>query len=168
MAIAQNTLPSIYPEFTLPVDASLQFGSAQTLTASGYVNNVNQQIDVNPGRLSGLLALDITAWATGSANEYYQFYLMGSNDPDFGNGNVELLTAWDIAAASANRMVPTILGPSPTIPPAGRAGALRALPFTTYTYGGYVFQYLQLYCVMGGTDPSITLSAWLVPFELRV
>lgn len=168
MAITQNILPAIPPEFALPVDASLQFASAQTITATGYVNNATAQLTINPGRQVGLLALDITAMDVSSTNETYAFYLMGSNDVNWGNGNVELLCARDFAAASAGRLVPTILGASPTIPPAGRAGALCAMPFTNMTYGGFVFQYLKLYAVLGGTTPSITLSAWVVPTDMKL
>jgi hypothetical protein len=166
MAITQNTLPSIPPQFTLPLDANMQFASAQTLTATGYVNNSNAQLTIGPGRFTGMLALDISAFTgTGpSAN----FVLMGSNDVNWGNGNVESLCSWDIALASAQRVVPTILGASPTIPPIGLAGALRALPFTNMTYGGYVFQYLKLYAVLAGTSPSLTLSAWVTPIEMKV
>lgn len=168
MAITANTLPSVYPDYALPVDSSLQFASAQTLTASGYVNNGTAQIQVNPGRLTGMLACDITAVATGSSNEYYQLLLLGSNDSTWTSGNVCLLTAFDIPSAASVALLETICGAYPTIPPAGKGGWLRAQPFTNYIGGGYVFQYMKLYCIMGGTSPSITLSAWLVPLEMRV
>jgi hypothetical protein len=168
MAITKNTLPAVNPEFALPQDSSLIFATAQTLTATGYVNNVNAQLTLSPGRLVGMLALDITALFGTSADEYYQFYLMGSNDANWGNGNVELLTAWDYSFASSTRMVPTILGVTPTIPPVTRAGALRAQPFTNMTFDRYVFQYLKLYLVTGGTTPSVTCSAWIVPMEMKL
>lgn len=168
MAITKNTLPAVNPEFTLPQDSSLLFASGQTLTSTGYVNSTVTQLNVGPGRIVAMLALDITAIAFGSSDESYRFFLMGSNDAAFGNGNVELLEAFDFANASANRFVATILGASPGIPPATRAGALIAKPFTNYTYDRYVFQYLQLYCVIAGTSPSITLSAWIVPVEMRL
>lgn len=168
MAITKNTLPAINPEFTLPQDSSLIFATAQTLTATGYVNNVATQLNVGPGRIVSMLAVDITAIAFGSSDEYYRFFLMGSNDAAFGNGNVEMLMAFDFANASANRFVATILGATPGIPPATRAGALIAKPFTNYTYDRYVFQYLQLYMVTAGTSPSVTLSAWIVPTEMKL
>ena len=115
-----------------------------------------------------MLALDTTALFVTSADEFYQFYLMGSNDVAFGNGNVELLCAWDFGSASSNRMVTTILGATPTIPPTTRAGAMLAKPFTNMTYDRYVFRYLKLYLVTGGTTPSITCSAWIVPTELKL
>jgi hypothetical protein len=168
MAIAQNTLPAVPPDFTLPLDASLQFASTQTLTATGYVNNTTAQIQVNPGRLTGFLALDITAMAVGSSDEYYRFLLMGSNDVNWGNGNIATLAFAEFNSASSNALVTTITGAFPTVPPAGRGGWLRAVPFTNYIGGGYVFQYMKLYLVTGGTSPSVTLSAWITPFEMRV
>ncbi len=168
MTISKGTLPAITPEYALPLDASLEFASAQTLTSTGYINNTNAMITIGPGRFSGLLALDITAAYVTSTDEYYQFFLMGSNDSGWTSGNIDLLAAWDIGSAASNRIVATILGASPTIPPAGRAGALKALPFTNMNYGGYVFDYLKLYLVTGGTTPSITLSAWIVPFEMKI
>jgi hypothetical protein len=168
MAITKNTLPAVNPEFALPQDSSLLFASAQTLTATGYINNTNAILNVGPGRIVAMLAIDVTALFITTADEFYQFYLMGSNDAAFGNGNVENLMDFDIASASSNRMVTTIMGASPGIPPATRAGALIAKPFTNYTYDRYVFQYLKLYLVTGGTTPSVTLSAWIVPMEMRL
>lgn len=167
MAITANTLPSVPPDFPLPLDENLLFAQAQTLTATGYINNVTAQLTINPGRLTGFLAVDITAIDVSSGNEAYSIYLFGSNDVNWGNGNVENLGGFDMAAASAGRVVPTILGISPTIPPVGRGGWVRAFPFTNYTGGGFVFQYLRCYLVAGGTTPSITLSAWIVPAEMK-
>lgn len=167
MGISKNTLPAVPPDFTLPLDASLEFASAQTLTASGYVNNTVAQIQVNPGRLTGMLALDVSAMFVTTGDEYYRFLLQGSNDASFGNGNVATLAFAEFNSASANALVPTITGAFPTVPPAGKAGWIRAVPFTNYIGGGFVLEYLKLYLVTGGTTPSITVSAWITPFEMR-
>jgi len=157
MAITANPLPNQWPDFTLPVDASLQFASAQTLSTSGYISNVSAQLAVNVGRFDGILAVDITAF---SVTEDLQIALLGSNDVNFGNGNVVNLTTFDIAAVAADALIPTITGVYPTIPPAGRAGWIRAQPFTNYIGAGYVMQYLKLYGLFVGTG-SVTLSAWV-------
>jgi hypothetical protein len=162
MAITANPLPVQWPDFTLPVDASLEFASAQTITGTGYINNITAQLTVNPGRLTGMLAVDITA---NTVTEDIVFALLGSNDVNFGNGNVALLTAFDFPTIAADALVPTICGIWPTIPPAGRAGWLRAQPFTNDVGGGYMFQYLKLYCTFVGTG-SLTLSAWVTPARL--
>jgi hypothetical protein len=162
MAITANLLPQSPPDFTLPVDSSLQFASAQTLSGTGYINNANAQLTVNPGRFDGVLAVDITA---NSVTEDVQIGLLGSNDVNWGNGNVVLLTMFDIPAVAADALIPTICGVYPTIPPAGKAGWVRAQPFTNYIGGGYVMQYLKLYCTFVGTG-AITLSAWVVPARI--
>ena len=91
---------------------------------------------------------------------------MGSNSAAFANGTAALLTMFDIATATTNSWLTTVSGAYPTIPPAGKAGWICAQPFTNYIGGGYVFQYLKLYLITGGTGPSITLSAWVVPARI--
>lgn len=176
MALTANTLPSVVPAFAVPLDANLMFCSAQTVTATGYFNNVNSgQIDLGggsgstagAGRTVGMLALDITALDVSSGDETYKVHLFGSNDVAFGNGNVELLAMHDFAAAVAGRQVATILGISPTIPPTNLAGTEVFMPFTNLMQR-IVYRYLRLYGVLGGTTPSITLSAWIAPMEMRV
>lgn len=167
MALTNNSLPSITPHFTVPVDANMQFASAQTLTATGYINNSNAVLDVQPGRFTGMLAIDISAIDVSSGDETYKINLFGSNDAAFGNGNVDLLAYHDFAAATAGRQVATILAPSPAIPPTGLAGSFIYLPFTNLMQG-FIYRYLKLYAVIGGTTPSITLSAWVSPIVMKV
>jgi hypothetical protein len=125
MPLTNNTLPSIPPHFTLPLDANMQFASAQNLQASGFVNNVNSVLDLGLGRFTGMLALDISALDISSGNETYQLALLGSNDLAFGNGNVDLLAFHDFAAVTAGRIIPTLLAASPVIPPPNLAGSSR-------------------------------------------
>ncbi|MCK1718868.1 hypothetical protein [Bradyrhizobium sp. 141] len=167
MALTNNTLPSIVPEFTLPLDNLTQFCSAQTITATGYFNDENAVVTLGEGRFTGMLALDITALDVASGDETYKICLFGSNDNAFGNGNVDMLAFHDFAAASAGRQVATILAPSPTIPPTGRAGSIIAIPFTNVMQG-FVYKYAKLYGVLGGTSPSITMTAWITPIEMKV
>jgi hypothetical protein len=165
MALTANAMPSIIPQFSLPIDAALEFASAQTITATAYINNVNTVVDLGFGRFTGMLALYITALKVSSGNESYGIAVFGSNDVNFGNGNVDLLTYHDFAAASANRLVPTILGVSPTIPSPG--APVTALPFTTLMHG-IIYRFAKCYAVIGGTTPSITLSAWIVPMNMVI
>lgn len=111
MALTANTLPSIQPHFTVPLDNLMQFSSAQTLTSTGYFNDENAVVTLGEGRFTGMLALDITAIDVASGDETYKICLFGSNDSAFGNGNVDLLAFHDFAAASAGRQVATILAP---------------------------------------------------------
>lgn len=175
MALTANLIPSQVTTFPSPYDATLAFTSAQTLTATGYLNNLNSgQIDLggpNPvsaaGRTDFIWNLDISAIDVSSGNETYQLCLFGSNDVAFGNGNVELLAFHDLAAAAAGRVVATILGISPTIPPTGLAGTIIQLPATNLMQRIY-YRYLRAYLQAGGTTPSITLTSWISRAEIDV
>jgi hypothetical protein len=172
MALTNPTLPSIVPKFTLPRDAQTEFANAQTLTATGYINNTQAVIDLGGGsggtagvgRILGFLALDITAIDVSSGDETYGVGLIGSNDVAFGNGNCDLLMWHDFTAAASARTVPTICAASPAIPPTGITGTLMALPFTNLMQG-FIYRYMKLRAIIGGTTPTITLSAWLSPLE---
>jgi hypothetical protein len=168
MPLTANAIPSQVPLYATPFDALNAFTSAQTIAVTGYLNNLNSGLldlgGANPssgaGRTEGMWCLDITNVDVSSGNETYAFYLFGSNDVAFGNGNVELLAAHDIAAASAGRLVATILGPSPAIPPTGLAGTLFQIPFTNLMQR-IVYRYLKCYVVIGGTTPTITVTSWI-------
>jgi hypothetical protein len=58
------------------------------------------------GRFQGQWVIQVEAASLASSNEFYQFYLWGSNDAAFGAGNTELLGTFDIAATSALRRFP--------------------------------------------------------------
>jgi hypothetical protein len=124
MALTANTIPSQVTTFPCPYDATLAFTSAQTLTATGYLNNLNSgQLDLGggapvsaAGRTDFIWNMDITAIDVSSGDETYKLHLFGSQDVAFGNGNVELLAFHDLAAASAGRQVATILGVTPDDP----------------------------------------------------
>jgi hypothetical protein len=79
---------------------------------------------------------------------------IGSNDVAFGNGNVELLQFNDLAAASAGRIIATLLGPS--------------LPAPTRVYRAFHESFPRnpipipaARLVAGVTTPSIALTGWL-------
>jgi hypothetical protein len=163
MALTKSTLPMERPSIAVPFDTLQAFSLSETLSASGYASNVNTQITMGPGRYYGLWALQVSAAAMGSNNEFYQFFLLGSNDPAFGVGNIELLAAHDIAAASALRLLANICAASPSAPDAGYAASAFVKPWTNQV-DQYVFEYMQLYCNMGGTSPSVTFSSWVSPF----
>ena len=165
MALTNNPLPLIPSNYVLPIDAALAFALAQTISATGYVNNVNAVVDLGLGRFDGALGLNLSALDQTTGDETYKMFLFGSNDVNFGNGNVDVLTAHDWGAA-ANRIVPTILGANYSpIPPTGLAGQIYARPFTNQV-GSFVFRYAKLYLVLAGTTPSVTLSAWITPKHL--
>lgn len=160
MALTNNTLPSNLPTIAVPYDALLAWPS-QTLTATGYMQiaSANGQLDLKPGRLVGYWCFDISA-LTISSNQTYALYLLASNDSAFGNANVEQLASYDLAAASSGRRIATILPATGTTPPTGLTASRYVIPYTNMI-GQYVFRYVQMYLVIGGTSPSITLTSWL-------
>jgi hypothetical protein len=124
MPLTANALPSQPPAYAVPYDAMVAFASAQTLTATGDLNNVNAQLDLGgfaplpggsigsgAGRTDGIWILNITAMVL-SSDQSYRFHLLGSNDVNFANGNVDLLGFVDFAAVTAGRLIPTLMGPS--------------------------------------------------------
>lgn len=148
----------------VPLDVVQQFSLAQTLTASGFVNNVNTQVDLRVGRESAGLVLDLSALKVSAGNETYLFGLFGSNDPAFGAGNVELITAHDFAAAAGGRLFSAFCGASPAVPQSGESIRRHFLPFSN-AFGGFMFRYMQLYALLGGTAPSVTLTSWITDRE---
>lgn len=167
MALTPLTIPSQVPLYATPYDAMNAFASAQTLTATGYVNNLNATLDLGGaapvsgvGRTEGMWCMDITSMDFTTTDETYKLNLFGSNDVAFGNGNVELLAMHDFAGVAANRQVATILGATPTIPPTNLAGTIFQIPFTNLMQR-IVYRYLKCYLVAGGTTPSITLTCWI-------
>lgn len=160
MALTQSTLPSNVPEWDVPFDAATAFANGQTLTATGYINGIQTQVDIGVGRWIGKLNIDISALDLSSNDETYRIFLLGSNDAAFGNGNVEILAAQDWAAATAGRLIATIAPASVAVPTTGKSASRYTIPVTNQR-GIFVFRYLQLYLVAGGTTPSITLAAWL-------
>lgn len=168
MALTANTIPSQVTPFACPYDAVNAFTAAQTVVATGYLNNLNSGLldlgGANPasaaGRTDGIWNLLIGTTNFGTADESYTFRLLGSNDAAFGNGNVELLQMYDIAATAALRNLATILGATPTIPPAGMAAMLIQRPFTNLV-GRIYYRYLKCHMVAVGTGPSVVVTSWI-------
>ena len=175
MALTANLIPSQVTLFPCPYDAMLAFCSAQTLTATGYFNNLNSgQLDLGgaapvsaAGRTDFIWCMDITTLDETTTDEVYKLHLFGSNDVAFGNGNVELLAFHDFAAVTAGRQVATILGATPTIPPTGLGGTIVQLPATNLMQRIY-YRYLRMYLVAAGTTPSITLTSWISRANINV
>ena len=176
MALVANAIPSQVTTYPTPYDATNAFTTpgGQTLTANGLVNNQNASVDLggaNPvssaGRTEGIWTLNVTAVNFATANEFYQFALEGSNDPAFGAGNVELLESYDLAATAALRIIPNVLGATPTIPPVGLGGMIIQKPFTNLQCLIY-YRFLQCSLIVGGTSPSITVASWISRAQISV
>ena len=174
MALTALAIPSQITTFPCPFDATLAFCSAQSLTATGYYNNLNSgQIDLGGaapvsavGRTDFIWNMDITVLDETTTDEVYKLHLFGSQDVAFGNGNVELLAFHDFAL-SANRVVATILGTSPAVPATGLTGTLIQIPCTNLMQRIY-YRYLRVYGVLSGTTPSITATSWISRAGIQV
>lgn len=161
MAITAGTLPSQVPFEAAPFDVNLALSTQpgpQVLTATGYMG-APAQPDIGPGRVEGYWAIDITAIDVVTGDERYDFFLLGSNDVAWGNGNVEMLTMRSFGGATG-RPIATILGASPAIPPFGAAGSLTIVPFSNLSQR-IVFRYLRGYLLIAGTTPSVTFHSWI-------
>ena len=124
-----GALPINFSPQVVPFDAAASFGLGVTLTASGYAE-ARLLHRVGSGRMEVSLMLNVSSVALGSANEFYQFFLLGSYDPSFANGNLDILAAYDIAATAALRLLPTIPGANPAIPDVGLSAAQFVVPFS--------------------------------------
>jgi hypothetical protein len=168
MALSALAIPSQIAEFPTPFDGMLAFTDTQTLTATGYLNNLNSgQIDLGGakpvsavGRVDGIWNILIPTIDVSSADETYLLALLGSNDVAFGNGNVEQLGIYDIAAAASGRVIATLLGATPTIPPSGLTGMLIQRPFTNLSCRIY-YRYLRARAIIGGTTPNLIVTSWI-------
>ncbi len=162
MALSNNTLPVILPERLVPFDVAAAFANPQTLTATGYVNAIQAQVDVGLGRFDGYWSLDVSNLKLSATDETYRFHLLGSNDASWTSGNIEVLASRDFAGLAANRSVPTICPASYAVPITGRNATKFVIPFTNLI-GAYLFRYVQCYAIIGGTSPTVTLSSWVSP-----
>jgi hypothetical protein len=167
MPLTANSLPSQTPSFAVPFDAQAKFADAQTLTATGYlqVGGNPGQIDLgssntvnassSAGRYVASWILNITAIDFANNDETYRFFLLGSNDVAFGNGNVECLAAHDFAAVTAGRFITPLLGASPA-----NAPFVQSVPFVNL-WQKIVYRFLRAQCVITGTTPSVTVTSWI-------
>lgn len=176
MALTPNLIPSQVTTYPCPYDAMNAFCSAQNLAAvaSGFLaGNVNATLDLGgpspvsaAGRTDFIWNMDITVLDETTTDETYQIFLVASNDVAFGNGNCELLAMHDFGLA-ANRIIATVLGTTPVIPPAGLGGTIIQIPTTNLMQRIY-YRYLKIYTKVAGTTPSITFTSWISRANINV
>jgi hypothetical protein len=169
MALTRANLPTNTPTRAAPIDTALTFnlnGSGGTpFTASGWVTGAATSfITVPIGRFQGSWNLQVYAANVASGNEFYQFFLLGSNDKIFAAGNCDLLGAYDIAATAALRLGDPA-GQAAAWPGifSGRSAAQYSIPMSNER-DVFTFEFVNLYVQMGGTSPSITVDSWLSPW----
>jgi hypothetical protein len=165
MPLSANPIPSMVPpsQFAVPFDAAMAFMTTPTaFITTGFVGSVTLDLGgaslagQGAGRTAGLWILQVSAIDFSSNDESYKLALLGSNDPLFQNGNVDLLAFTDFAAVSAGRQIPTLMGPSLNVAP-----FLQHVPFTNLKQARLIYRYARLHLTVGGTSPSISLLSWL-------
>jgi hypothetical protein len=170
MPLTGTTLPSSVPpsQYATSFDRTMAFAENQTRIATGFLDNINAQIDIGAaaalpsgagigsgvGRMDGFWTTQVSVMDFSNGDEFYRLFLLGSNDVAFGNGNVDLLAMHDFAAASAGRIVTPLMGASLAAP------TRIYVPFNNLRQG-LLYRYLRCQVVIGGTTPSITLTTWL-------
>jgi hypothetical protein len=170
--LVANPIPSNPPTFALPYDRQAAFCEAQNFAAAGtfFLNNLNSGlIDLGGtisqpsgagagsgvGRHVTTWVLNITAMDFASNDERYQFALLGSNDVNFANGNVELLAFHDFCGVTTFRLYTPLLGGSPNVFP-----VTQPIPFTNWMQR-IVYRYLKAQVVIAGTTPNATVTSWI-------
>jgi hypothetical protein len=165
MPLTRVGFPNL-PTRSAPIDALMTFKmDGVPMTASGWASgSPTNYITLGPGRVHGVLMLQVHAADISSGNEAYQFFLHGSNDAAFGAGNCELLGAFDIAASPNQRLAqPTTQDTGWPGIASGTSAAIYPIPISN-DKDVFTLSFANLYVTMLGTTPSITFDAWFAPF----
>lgn len=135
--------------------------NAAAYTASGYLQaggadaildlGGNQGTSpVQQARIDAMAIFDVTAIDTTSGNESYKLLIVGSNDANFGSGNVTCLAAVELGAVGGADVVNGLADP------VGRV----EVGFCTQKCGT-IYEWVKCYLVAAGTTPSISISAFV-------
>lgn len=147
---------------TYSFDANLMLAdNAVAYTASGFsqVGGANAILDLggnqgtNPqelARVDAVAVIDVTALDISSGNETYKMIAVVSNDPNFGAGNVAMAGEIEIGkgvSLDGIDMADSVVG--------------RYELMFTNQLAGQIYEFAALYLVIGGTTPSLNISAFL-------
>lgn len=123
------------------VDSNLLLSDAQALTASGASTDVlDLKVDADVGRgepMGLVVVVDVAADGT-TTDETYEFAIETDDNSSF---------------SSATALISRTIGYASLT-----AGSKHIIPFTLSNE-----RYLRLYATLGGTTPSITLTAYVAP-----
>lgn len=126
-----------------------------TVTLTSIANSTT--ITPQQARIDVMVNIYLTAIYTGGGNKYIVMVL-GSNDPAFGAGNVQMLGGIELGTA-ANLDVPNgITTPAPS----ATGGSQYEIP-VAMEQNNVKYEYLALYVVASGATPSITMEAYAAP-----
>jgi hypothetical protein len=147
---------------TYSFDANLLLSdNAAAYTATGFsqVGGQNAILDLggnqgtNPvelARVDAVAVIDATAFDITSGNETYKMVVLVSNDPAFGAGNVAMAGEIEIGKGTSLDgldMADSVIG--------------RYELMFTNQLAGTIYEFCALYLVIGGTTPSLNISAFL-------
>ena len=133
--------------------------AAYTATGLSQVGGAQSILDMggNQGttpaelaRVDCVAVIDVTAIKTSASNETYKLIALVSNDPAFGPGNVAMAGEIEVGFGASLDGVDMLTSTT------GR----YELMFSTQL-AGQIYEYVALYLVLGGTAPSINISAFL-------
>jgi hypothetical protein len=134
---------------TYAFDANLQLddgASAHVASSYGLVGGAVVTFDTGAAQVSGniaarwpaMMVANITNLYTVGGTQTYQLIVEGSNDPTWATG-VQQLGSLTVSATGQYN-----------------------IPFIN-EQNGTIYEYLRLHLILGGTTPSITLNAFMVP-----
>lgn len=125
-----------------------QVGGAPSTFDSGGNQGVTP---VLTARMSGVMVCDVTALKVSSTNETYKLLVAVSNDAAFGAGNVAIAGGVEIGASAAALDLPNNV--------TGVIGRYEVM--FTNNIAGSIYEFVRLYIAVGGTTPSINISAFI-------
>jgi len=128
------------------LDSKLQFSDAQALTVIGAVStnviDLAGDINIGKGEPMGVAIIIGVDADIGDTDETYQFSLQTATDAAF-TTPVALMTTEEFDGSTL------------------KAGAIIVIPV-----GWTNLQFLRLNSVLGGTTPTVTISAYLQPLSM--
>jgi hypothetical protein len=127
--------------------AFTQVGGADGLVDFGGNQSTSPK---QQARIDAVLVMDVTALNIASSDEKYNVQLLGSNDPAFGAGAVEMLGEYSFGKGSQRdgvNMVDTVVG-------------RYELEFTN-EQANVKYQYVKVRVTTAGTGPSISFAAFV-------
>lgn len=131
------------------VDVVLDLGGNQGVTP------------VQQARIDAMLVIYVTAITTAAGDELYRLIVQGSNDPAFGEDNVQNLASIDFGNEAVRDGAGTTLT---TAAPPGTgnypAGSMYELPFVT-EQNNVKYEYMRVYQQLSGAAPSITWNGFV-------
>lgn len=152
---------------TYDFDANLVTSNqAVAYTASGFAqaNGANGILDLggNQGtspvelaRMDACMICDVTALKISAGNETYKMIVLGSNDAAFGPGNAVMLGEIEVGkgvSLDGFDMADSVIG--------------RYEIMFSNNVAGSIYEFVGLYLVIGGTTPSINLSAFMAKLPM--